>query len=88
MKTLITLLLMTTSAYSQTVNNNATVNIQGFNQNVSLTQLGAAHSATLNLSGNNITAIVSQSGNTPQSFSLSVNCGSSCPSSPYIINQY
>lgn len=88
MKTLFALLLMTTSAFSQTVNNNATVNIQGFNQNVSLTQSGAAHSATLNLSGNNITAIVSQYGNTPQSFSLSVNCGSNCPSSPYIINQY
>jgi hypothetical protein len=88
MKILITLLLMTTSAFSQTANNNATVNIQGFNQNVSLTQSGAAHSATLNLSGNGITAIVSQYGNTPQSFSLSVNCGSSCPSSPYIVNQY
>jgi len=88
MKSLFALLLMTTSVYSQTVNNNATVNIQGFNQNVSLTQLGAAHSATLNLSGDNITAIISQSGNTPQSFSLSVTCGSSCPSSPYIINQY
>jgi hypothetical protein len=87
MKSLFALLLMTTSAYSQTVNN-AIVNLQGFNQNVSLTQSGAAHSATLNLNGNGITAIVSQSGNTPQSFSLSVNCGSNCPSSPYIVNQY
>jgi hypothetical protein len=88
MKTLFALLLMTTSAYSQTVNNNATVNIQGAYQSVILSQSGAAHSATLNLSGNNITAIVSQYGSTPQSFSLSVNCGSNCPSSPYIINQY
>jgi len=87
MKILFALLLMTTSALSQTVNN-ATVNIQGFNQNVSVTQLGAAHSATLNLSGNGITAIISQYGSTPQSFSLSVNCGSNCPSSPYIVNQY
>ena len=44
MKTLFALLLMTTSAYSQTVNNNATVNIQGANQNVSITQSGARHS--------------------------------------------
>jgi len=88
MKTLFALLLMTSSAFSQTVNNNATVNIQGANQSVSITQSGSAHSATLNLSGNNITAIVSQYGSTPQSFSLSVNCGSNCPNSPYIVNQY
>ena len=87
MKSLFALLLMTTSAFSQTVNN-ATVNIQGANQSVSITQSGASHSATLNLSGDNISAIVSQSGITPQSFSLSVNCGSSCPNSPYIVNQY
>ena len=87
MKSLFALLLMTTSAFSQTVNN-ATVNIQGANQSVSITQLGTGHSATVTLSGDNISAIVSQSGNTPQSFSLSVNCGSSCPNSPYIVNQY
>ena len=78
---------MTTSAYSQTVNN-ATVNLQGANQSVSITQSGAGHSATLNFAGDSITAIISQSGNTPQSFSLSVTCGFSCPSSPYIVNQY
>jgi len=72
---------------AQTVNN-AIVNIQGANQNVSVTQSGASHTATLNLSGNSITAIVSQSGSTPQSFSLSVTCASNCPSNPYIINQY
>ena len=87
MKKLIALLLMTTSAYSQTVNN-ATVNLQGANQSVSITQSGAGHSATLNFAGDSITAIISQSGNTPQSFSLSVTCGFSCPSSPYIVNQY
>jgi hypothetical protein len=87
MKTLFALLLMTTSALSQTVNN-AIVNIQGVNQSVSITQSGASHSATLNLSGDNISAIVSQYGSAPQSFSLSVNCGSSCPNSPYIVNQY
>jgi hypothetical protein len=74
-------------ANAQTVNN-ATVNIQGANQSVSITQSGASHSATLNLSGDNISAIVSQYGSAPQSFSLSVNCGSNCPNSPYIVNQY
>jgi hypothetical protein len=87
MKTLFALLLMTTSVYSQTVNN-ATVNLQGANQSVSITQLGAGHSAYLNLTGNSISAIISQTGNTPQSFTLSVTCGSICPNSPYIVNQY
>ena len=87
MKYLIALLLLTTTANSQTINN-ATINLQGTNQGVSITQSGASHSATLNLSGDNITAIVSQYGSTPQSFSLSVNCGSNCPNSPYIITQY
>ena len=87
MKTLAALLLLTISANAQQINN-ATVNIIGLNQSVSITQSGASHSATLNLSGDNITAIVSQYGSTPQSFSLSVNCGSNCPNSPYIITQY
>jgi hypothetical protein len=87
MRALFLFLLMTTSAFSQTVNN-ATVNIQGANQSVSITQSGAGHSATLNFNGDNISAIISQSGTTPQSFSLSVTCGLTCPSSPYIINQY
>jgi len=87
MKILFALLLMTTSAFAQTVNN-ATVNIQGANQSVSITQSGAGHSASLNLVGDSINAIISQTGNTPQSFSLSVTCGYSCPVSPYIVNQY
>lgn len=87
MRTLAALLLLTVSANGQQVNN-ATVNLQGLNQSVSITQSGASHSATLNLSGDNISAIVSQYGSTPQSFSLSVNCGSNCPNSPYIVNQY
>ena len=87
MKSLFVFLLMTTSAFSQTVNN-ATVNMQGANQSVSITQFGSSHSATLNLNGDTISVIVSQSGNIPQSFSLSVTCGSNCPNSPYIVNQY
>jgi hypothetical protein len=74
-------------AHSQTVNN-ATVNIIGSTQNVSITQLHAGHSANLQLDGNGISVSVTQSGNTPQSFSLSVSCGFSCPSSPYVVNQY
>ena len=87
MKTLLALLLMTTPALSQTVNN-ANVNIIGSLQNVSITQSGANHSATLSFTGDNISAIISQSGTTPQSFSLSVVCGLTCPNSPYIVNQY
>lgn len=87
MRTLAALLLFTISANGQTLNN-ATVNITGSYQNVTITQSGANHSATLNLSGDNISAIVSQSGNIAQSFSLSVTCGSNCPNSPYIVNQY
>jgi hypothetical protein len=74
-------------AHSQTVNN-ATVNIIGSTQNVIITQLHAGHSANLQLAGDGISVSVTQSGNTPQSFSLSVSCYSSCPSSPYIVNQY
>ena len=79
--------ILSLPASAQSINN-STVNIQGLNQSVSINQSGASHSATLNLSGDNISAIVSQYGSTPQSFSLSVNCGSNCPNSPYIINQY
>ena len=90
MRTVLTLLLMsffTQSVNSQTVNN-ATVNLQGANQYVNITQSGAGHTANLSLSGDSISVIASQSGSTAQSFSLSVTCGSSCPNSPYIINQY
>lgn len=87
MRTLLALLLMTTAANAQTVNN-AIVNIQGINQNVFITQSASGHVANLHLDGNGISVSVTQSGITPQSFSLSVICGSSCPSSPYIVNQY
>jgi cytochrome c-type biogenesis protein CcmE len=87
MRTFLALLLMTTAAHSQTVNN-ATVNIQGINQNVSITQSASGHVANLQLAGNGIEVSVTQSGISPQSFSLSITCGSSCPSSPYIVNQY
>jgi hypothetical protein len=86
MKSLLALLLMTSSAHSQTVNN-ATVNLQGANQSVSITQLGTGHSASVTLSGDGVSALISQTGNF-QSFSLSVSCGSNCPSSPYVVNQY
>jgi hypothetical protein len=87
MRTLIAILLMTSASYAQTVNN-ATVNIQGANQNVSITQSNSGHSATLNFNGDGITAVVSQSGVTGQSFNLTVVCGNSCTNSPYIVNQY
>jgi hypothetical protein len=87
MKTLLAFLLLTSASYAQTVNN-STVNIQGINQNVSIIQSASGHSANLQLDGNGINVSVTQSGNSPQSFSLSVTCGNSCPSSPYIVNQY
>jgi hypothetical protein len=87
MKVLAALLLLTVSANAQQVNN-STVNIIGSTQNVIITQSAVGHSANLQLDGNGISVSVTQSGNTPQSFSLNVTCGNSCPSSPYIINQY
>ena len=92
-KIIFALLLITNSAYADQLGipstvNNATVNMQGINQNVFITQYASGHSANLQLSGNGIEVSVNQSGITPQSFSLSVTCGSNCPNSPYIINQY
>jgi hypothetical protein len=87
MKTLAALLLFTISANAQQVNN-ATVNIIGNNQNVTITQSGSGHSANLSLYGNDIPVSVTQSGSTPQSFSLSHTCYSSCYSSPIVVNQY
>jgi hypothetical protein len=87
MKTLFALLLMTTSAYSQTVNN-ATVNIQGANQNVSINQSGGFHTAIVDLRGNSISFHGTQSGSASQSYSITIDCGNNCPTNPYIINQY
>ena len=87
MKTLLALLLMTTPALSQTVNN-ATVNIQGANQNVSINQSGGFHSANVDLRGNGISFYGTQSGTTSQSYSITIDCGNNCPTNPYIINQY
>ena len=87
MKTLAALLFLTISANAQQVNN-ATVNIVGNNQNVIVNQSGAGHSANLNLYGNDIPVNVTQSGNTPQSFNLSITCYSNCSSNPTVVNQY
>jgi len=93
MRTIAALLLLSSSAYAQSappspVLNSATVNVIGNYQNIIINQTGANHSTNLNLIGDNIPVTVNQSGLTPQSFSLSVTCFSSCASSPYIINQY
>jgi hypothetical protein len=87
LKTIAAILLLTVSANAQTVNN-ATVNIIGSTQNVVITQSAVGHSANLQLEGDSISVSVTQSGTTPQSFSLSVTCYSSCPTSPYVVNQY
>jgi hypothetical protein len=87
MKILIALLLISTSVHAQTVNN-ATVNMQGTNQNVIITQSGGSHSASVDLRGNGITFLGSQSGTSNQSYSIAIDCGSNCPTSPYTITQY
>jgi hypothetical protein len=79
--------IVSLSASAQSINN-ATVSIIGNTQNVIINQSGANHIANLNFTGDNISAIISQSGNTPQSFSLSVTCGLNCPNSPYMVSQY
>lgn len=68
--------------------NNATVNIIGNSQNVTINQSGAGHSANLSLNGDNIPVSVTQSGLTPQSFSLTVTCYTNCASNPTVVNQY
>jgi len=88
MRTLAALLLLTVSANAQQINNSAIINMQGVNQNVAITQSGGLHSATVDLRGNNLSFSGTQSGLTPQNYSFSVDCGNSCPNSPYVINQY
>ena len=87
MRILAALLFFTISANAQQINN-ATVNIIGNNQNVIVNQSGAGHTTNLNLYGNDIPVSVSQSGSTPQSFSLTITCYSNCSSNPTVVNQY
>ena len=83
---------MTTASFAQSVpttQNNAVVNIVGNNQNVSISQSGTGnHTAVVNSTGHDVPISITQSGSTNKSFSLTVNCVSSCSSSPYIIDQY
>lgn len=89
MKTILVFLFMMTTAAAQSVPNNATVNITGNYQNVIISQSGSAsHSVSITSTGDNVPVSVTQSGTTPKSFSIIINCVSSCASSPYIINQY
>lgn len=93
MKTLLALLLMTTSAFSQTVPspvmNTATVNLTGNFNNVIINQSGTGfHTATINSTGDNVPINITQSGNTNKSISLDIHCTSNCSTNPYIINQY
>jgi hypothetical protein len=88
MRTLAALLLFTISANAQQINNSAIITMQGTNQNVAITQSGGLHSATVDLRGNNLSFSGTQTGISAQSYSFSVDCGNSCPNSPYVINQY
>jgi len=93
MKTLLALLFMTTTAFSQTVPspvmNTATVNLTGNFNNVIINQSGTGfHTATINSTGDNVPINITQSGNTNKSISLDIHCTSNCSTNPYIINQY
>jgi hypothetical protein len=87
MRYLVALLLLTNAAYSQTINN-ALINLQGANQSVDISQSGGFHSATVDLRGNNLVFSGTQSGSISQSYSIIINCGNSCPTSPFTITQY
>jgi len=96
MRTIIAYLLLTTSAFAQSVpaptpmiQNNVSVSIIGNNQNVSINQYGLGnHSAIVSSTGNDVPISITQSGSTNKSISLTVNCISACASSPYLIDQH
>lgn len=93
MKTLLALLFMTSTAFSQTipspVMNTATVNLTGNFNNVIINQSGIGfHTAIINSTGDNVPINITQSGNTNKSISLDIHCTSNCATNPYIINQY
>jgi hypothetical protein len=85
MKALILLLMSTTFALA---GNSVTVTSTGNRQNVTITQSSGNHSANLNLVGNDVSVITTQSGSVSKSFSIDINCGSTCSTSPYTIDQY
>lgn len=85
MKALILLLMSTTFAFA---GNSVTVTSTGNRQNVTITQSSGNHSANLNLVGNDVSVITTQSGSVSKSFSIDINCGSTCSTSPYTIDQY
>ena len=87
MKYLIALLLLTTTVNSQTINN-AIINLQGANQSVDISQSGGFHSATVDLRGNNLVFSGTQSGSISQSYSITINCGNSCPTNQFTVTQY
>lgn len=85
MRILLLLLMSTTLAYA---GNSVTVTSTGNRQNVNITQFSAGHSAVVNVSGDSVSFTGSQSGSVPQSYSITISCGSTCPTSPYTIEQY
>jgi len=91
MRSLFIFILMTTGAIAQAVpvvQNNATINIIGNNQSISVVQFGANHSVTINSNGNDIPVSVTQNSMTPKTFSIDITCAVACASSPYIVEQY
>jgi hypothetical protein len=93
-KIIFTLLLMTNTAYADQLGitstvNNATVNIQGNYQNVTINQSGIGyHTAIVSTVGDFIPVIINQSGSTNKSVSVDITCVSNCSTNPTVVNQF
>lgn len=85
MKALILLLMSTTFAFA---GNSVTVTSTGNRQNVNITQSNGNHTANVSVVGNDVSIASTQSGSVSKTFSIDINCGSTCPTSPYTIEQY
>jgi hypothetical protein len=85
MRTLLLLLMSTTLAYA---GNSVTVTSTGNRQNVNITQSNGNHTANVSVVGNDVSIAATQSGSVSKTFSIDINCGSTCPTSPYTIDQY
>lgn len=91
MRTIIFLILLNTPLYAQTVNNtnNATVNMQGNYQNVTINQSGSGyHTSIVSTVGDYIPVIINQSGSTNKTVSVDITCMSNCSTNPTLVNQY
>jgi Curlin associated repeat len=84
MRSFLFLLLLIVPAFA---GNSVIITSTGNTQNVTVTQTGGDHTATVSVNGTNPTVVVTQTGTTNQSVSVDINCGTTCPTSPYTVNQ-